>query len=335
MIKISGLKKKFDNLEVLKNINLTIEDGDIYGLVGRSGAGKSTLLRCINGLTDYQEGSLTVDGKEVKDFSSYEMREFRRGMGMIFQQFSLLNRKTVYQNIATPMQCWNYPKDEIDRKVKELLELVGLSDKMDAKPRNLSGGQKQRVAIARALSMDSKVLLCDEATSALDPKTTLSILELLKKINRERGITIIIVTHQMEVVRNACNKISILENGEIAAQGETKEIFAQRPKALQNLLGEESTKLPTTGRNISIAHYVNDISDGMLITQMSADLNTIFSVVDGQILNYSDDKFGTVIINVTEEQFPAITKYLDDRNYEWREIVSASDESEVDDNDAN
>ncbi|TQQ85878.1 methionine ABC transporter ATP-binding protein [Peptacetobacter hominis] len=335
MIKISGLKKKFDNLEVLKNINLTIEDGDIYGLVGRSGAGKSTLLRCINGLTDYQEGSLTVDGKEVKNFSSYEMREFRRGMGMIFQQFSLLNRKTVYQNVATPMQCWNYPKDEIDRKVKELLELVGLSDKMDAKPRNLSGGQKQRVAIARALSMDSKVLLCDEATSALDPKTTLSILELLKKINKERGITIIIVTHQMEVVRNACNKISILENGEIAAQGETKEIFAQRPKALQNLLGEESTKLPNIGRNISIAHYVNDISDGMLITKMSSDLNMTFSVVDGQILNYSDDKFGTVIINVTEEQFPAITKYLNDRNYEWREIVSSLEKSEVEDNDIN
>ena len=262
MIKISKLKKKFGNLEVLKNINLTIEDGDIYGLVGRSGAGKSTLLRCINGLTDYQEGSLTVDGKEVKEFNSYEMREFRKSMGMIFQQFSLLNRKTVYQNIAVPMQCWNYPKDEIDKKVRDLLELVGLSDKMNAKPRNLSGGQKQRVAIARALSMDSKVLLCDEATSALDPKTTLSILELLKKINKERGITIIIVTHQMEVVRNACNKISILENGEIAAQGETKEIFAQGPKALQNLLGEENTKLPNTGRNIRISHYVNDISEG-------------------------------------------------------------------------
>ena len=330
MIKISKLKKKFDNLEVLKNINLTIEDGDIYGLVGRSGAGKSTLLRCINGLTDYQEGSLTVDGKEVKEFNSYEMREFRKSMGMIFQQFSLLNRKTVYQNIAVPMQCWNYTKDEIDKKVRDLLELVGLSDKMNAKPRNLSGGQKQRVAIARALSMDSKVLLCDEATSALDPKTTLSILELLKKINKERGITIIIVTHQMEVVRNACNKISILENGEIAAQGETKEIFAQGPKALQNLLGEENTKLPNTGRNIRISHYVNDISEGKFISQMSTDLNTIFSVIDGQILKYSDDKFGTFTINVTEEQFPIITKYLDDRNYEWREIVSNLDEREDD-----
>lgn len=251
-------------------------------------------------------------------------------MGMIFQQFSLLNRKTVYQNIAVPMQCWNYPKDEIDKKVRDLLELVGLSDKMNAKPRNLSGGQKQRVAIARALSMDSKVLLCDEATSALDPKTTLSILELLKKINKERGITIIIVTHQMEVVRNACNKISILENGEIAAQGETKEIFAQGPKALQNLLGEENTKLPNTGRNIRISHYVNDISEGKFISQMSTDLNTIFSVIDGQILKYSDDKFGTFTINVTEEQFPIITKYLDDRNYEWREIVSNLDESEDD-----
>ncbi|MCI9339822.1 MAG: ATP-binding cassette domain-containing protein, partial [Dorea sp.] len=221
MIEIKNLKKIWedDKSSVLEDINLTIEDGDIYALVGRSGAGKSTLLRCINGLTSYQGGSLTVDGCEIKDLKDKELREFRRRVGMIFQHFSLLERETVYQNIALPMQCWKYPKEETDKKVKELLELVGLTDKMNARPRNLSGGQKQRVAIARALTMEPKILLCDEATSALDPKTTNSILELLLEINQKIGITIVIVTHQMEVVRKACNKACILEQGRIADEG--------------------------------------------------------------------------------------------------------------------
>ena len=150
-----NIKKSFeDGAKVLEDISFTVEDGDIYGLVGRSGAGKSTLLRCINGLTDYQEGSLKVDGAEIKDFTGKELRQFRKSVGMIFQHFSLLERKTVYQNIAMPMECWKYPKEEIDKKVNELIELVGLEDKVKAKPRNLSGGQKQRVAIARALTMN-------------------------------------------------------------------------------------------------------------------------------------------------------------------------------------
>ena len=155
MIEIKNLKKLWedDGSSVLEGINLTIEDGDIYALVGRSGAGKSTLLRCINGLTSYQEGSLKVDGCEIKDLKDKELREFRRHVGMIFQQFSLLERETVYKNVALPMQCWKYPKDQIDKKVRELLELVGLGDKMNAKPRNLSGGQKQRVAVAISVSV--------------------------------------------------------------------------------------------------------------------------------------------------------------------------------------
>ena len=239
MIEIKNLKKLWedDGSSVLEGINLTIEDGDIYALVGRSGAGKSTLLRCINGLTSYQEGSLKVDGCEIKDLKDKELREFRRHVGMIFQQFSLLERETVYKNVALPMQCWKYPKDQIDKKVRELLELVGLGDKMNAKPRNLSGGQKQRVAVARALTMDPKILLCYEATSALDPKTTNSILDLLMEINQKLGITVIIVTHQMEVVRKACNKACILENGKIADEGTVKEIFIKQPHSLRRLLG--------------------------------------------------------------------------------------------------
>ena len=284
MIEIKNLKKLWedDGSSVLEGINLTIEDGDIYALVGRSGAGKSTLLRCINGLTSYQEGSLKVDGCEIKDLKDKELREFRRHVGMIFQQFSLLERETVYKNVALPMQCWKYPKDQIDKKVRELLELVGLGDKMNAKPRNLSGGQKQRVAVARALTMDPKILLCDEATSALDPKTTNSILDLLMEINQKLGITVIIVTHQMEVVRKACNKACILENGKIADEGTVKEIFIKQPQSLKRLLGEETVKLPDEGHNIQIAHLVNNIHDGELFAKMSKELNYVFPILDGR-----------------------------------------------------
>ena len=221
MIEIKHLHKVWDNDKtvVLKDISVTIQDGEIYALVGRSGAGKSTLLRCINGLTDYQSGSLRVDGREIKGLGEKEIRNLRRRIGMIFQQFSLLERETVYNNVALPMKCWKYPKAGIDKKVRELLDLVGLSDKAGVRPRNLSGGQKQRVAIARALTMEPNILLCDEATSALDPKTTLSILDLLKEINRKIGITIVVVTHQMEVVRKICRRACIMEHGEVAVQG--------------------------------------------------------------------------------------------------------------------
>ena len=332
MIEIKNLKKLWedDGSSVLEGINLTIEDGDIYALVGRSGAGKSTLLRCINGLTSYQEGSLKVDGCEIKDLKDKELREFRRHVGMIFQQFSLLERETVYKNVALPMQCWKYPKDQIDKKVKELLELVGLGDKMNAKPRNLSGGQKQRVAVARALTMDPKILLCDEATSALDPKTTNSILDLLMEINQKLGITVIIVTHQMEVVRKACNKACILENGKIADEGTVKEIFIKQPQSLKRLLGEEKVKLPKEGHNIQIAHLVNDMHDGELFAKMSAELNYIFPIIDGKIQDYQNDSMGIFTINVDDEHLKLVTDYLTKEGLNWHEIEEQHDETKED-----
>lgn len=332
MIEIKNLKKLWedDGSSVLEGINLTIEDGDIYALVGRSGAGKSTLLRCINGLTSYQEGSLKVDGCEIKDLKDIELREFRRHVGMIFQQFSLLERETVYKNVALPMQCWKYPKDQIDKKVKELLELVGLGDKMNAKPRNLSGGQKQRVAVARALTMDPKILLCDEATSALDPKTTNSILDLLMEINQKLGITVIIVTHQMEVVRKACNKACILENGKIADEGSVKEIFIKQPQSLKRLLGEEQVKLPKEGHNIQIAHLVNDMHDGELFAKMSAELNYIFPIIDGKIQDYQNDSMGIFTINVDDEHLKLVTDYLTKEGLNWHEIEEQHDETKED-----
>lgn len=325
MIEIKNLKKIWedDKSSVLEDINLTIEDGDIYALVGRSGAGKSTLLRCINGLTSYQGGSLTVDGCEIKDLKDKELREFRRRVGMIFQHFSLLERETVYQNIALPMQCWKYPKEETDKKVKELLELVGLTDKMNARPRNLSGGQKQRVAIARALTMEPKILLCDEATSALDPKTTNSILELLLEINQKIGITIVIVTHQMEVVRKACNKACILEQGRIADEGTVRDIFIRQPLSLRRLLGEEEIHLPACGHNIQIAHMVNDIRDGELFGRMSKELDYVFPILDGKIQEYQNDSMGIFVINVDDAHLEQVTRYLDEQKLTWRELSAA------------
>lgn len=324
MIEIQGLKKVWDDGNVtLKDINITIPDGEVFALVGRSGAGKSTLLRCINGLTSYQEGSLEVDGREVKGIHGRSLREFRQSMGMIFQQFSLLERATVYENVALPMKCWRYSKEEQRKRVTELLELVGLSGKMGAKPRSLSGGQKQRVAIARALTMDAKYLLCDEATSALDPKTTNSILDLLQEINRATGITVIIVTHQMEVVRRACKSACILEHGVITAKGAVEDIFFNRPDSLLRLLGEERQKLPATGRNIRIAQHISSVEDGGFLNRMALDLGCAFPLLDGQILDYRGTDVGMYLINVEESHYAQTRAYLDaDPAITWQEIDS-------------
>lgn len=246
-----NIRKIFENgNEVLKDINFSIKKGDIYGLVGRSGAGKSTLLRCINGLIDYNSGSLRVYDKEVKLFSEKDLREFRKDIGMIFQNFSLLERRSVYRNIAIPMECWGYSKQEINDRVMKLLKLVGLEEKSEVKPRQLSGGQKQRVAIARALAMEPSILLCDEATSALDPNTTNAILELLYKINQDMGITIVMVTHQMDVVRRICRNMAIIEDGVAEITGNVEEIFKNEPPQLKRLLGiQEVEKIYIKGGN--------------------------------------------------------------------------------------
>ena len=236
MIAIKNLRKSFGQNEVLKDIRITIQDGEVYGLIGVSGAGKSTLLRCINGLESYDGGSLKIDGTELSELKGRRLRQFRSGIGMIFQQFNLMDRMTVYQNIAFPMRCWGKSREEIDRRVEELLTLVELEEKRSARPRELSGGQKQRVAIARALTMSPKILLCDEATSALDPNITRSILDLLKKINRELGLTIIVVTHQMDVAKQVCGRVSVLSKGVLTCTGDVKDVFLKQPEELEEML---------------------------------------------------------------------------------------------------
>lgn len=325
MIRATNLKKSFDSLMVLSDINLTIQAGQVYGLIGRSGAGKSTLLRCINGLESYDSGSLTVDGIEVNSLSDKEAREFKRGIGMIFQQFSLLKRLSVYENIALPMKCWCYKKDHIDKKIKELVELVGIPDKLYARPEELSGGQKQRVAIARALSMDPKILLCDEATSALDPNTAKSIINLLNEINAQLGLTIVVVTHQMSVLRSACEEISIMENGMIVESGPVETIFLNQPRALSNIIGNKNLNFPKSGINLKVL-LSRKTAEKPIVTQMSRELDTDFMILGGETECYRNSVLGSLIINVTVESFPKITNYLDGQHVVWKII---EDENET------
>jgi len=239
---------------------------------------------------------------------------------MIFQQFSLLERKTVYENVALPMECWGYKRQDIDKKVKELLELVELGDKINSKPRQLSGGQKQRVAIARALTLDPEILLCDEATSALDPNITNSILELLKKINRELGITIVVVTHQMDVVKHVCNKMAILSKGNLEAKGKVEDIFLDKPKVLEELLGElEDSVIVKKGVNIEIIEREN-IQESSILSSLAIDTKVKYSLIWGGTDKYRDKVLGSFIINIKSDDKPKIVNYLNEKHIEWREV---------------
>ena len=319
MIIAENLCKNYGDLQVLKNIHLKIEDGDIYGLVGKSGVGKSTLLRCINGLETYQSGSLQVEGEEVSKKNGKALRLFRKQIGMVFQHFSLLERKSVRDNIALPMKCWGISGKESEKEIERLAKIVGLEDKLDVKARNLSGGQKQRVAIARALTLKPKILLCDEATSALDPKTTKDILKLLKKINQEMNITIVMVTHQMSVVREICNKVSILEKGRIVEEGDVASVFARYSKPLQNLLGETEITIPKDGVTLKIIIPDRKENDNLL-SLIAINLGVPFSLVGGHIEQYREQKIGTFFIQIKKEYEERVKNYLKDKYVEYESV---------------
>jgi len=236
MIEIKNLTKTYFSkdreVKAVDHVSITIHDGEIFGIVGYSGAGKSSLLRCINLLERPTSGKITVDGVDLTKLDSKKLRQARLKIGMIFQHFNLVSQKTVAENIAFALKASKTPKNKIEKRVDELLDMVGLADKKDVYPGQLSGGQKQRVGIARALANNPKVLLCDEATSALDPTTTKSILNLLKKINKELNITIVIITHEMDVVKEICHRMAIMENGRIVEQGNVYDIFASPKEQL-------------------------------------------------------------------------------------------------------
>lgn len=229
IIKVENLTKTFTsksgNVEAVRNVNFEVEKGDIFGIIGLSGAGKSTLVRCLNLLEKPTGGKVIVNGKDLTKLSEKELRKERQNIGMIFQHFNLLMQRNVLGNVCFPMEIAGIKKNEAKKRAYELLKIVGLEDKAAAYPAQLSGGQQQRVAIARVLANNPDILLCDEATSALDPQTTKSILELLKKINREEGITIVIITHSMSVVKEICNNVAVLENGVAVEIEKTEELF--------------------------------------------------------------------------------------------------------------
>lgn len=246
-IEVRHLSKTFPakdgKVEALKDINISIESGDIYGIIGMSGAGKSTLVRCLNFLERPTEGQVLISGVDLAELSEKELRKERRDISMIFQHFNLLMQKNVTDNVAFPLTLQGVKKKDARKRAEELLESVGLADKKKAYPAQLSGGQKQRVAIARALASNPHILLCDEATSALDPQTTASILELLREINEKLGITIVIITHQMSVVREICKHVAIIEEGSLAEEGEVEEIFNHpKSKAARSLLKNDGSE---------------------------------------------------------------------------------------------
>lgn len=315
MIEITGLGKYFGDHKVLSDISLSVGKGDVFGIVGHSGAGKSTLLRCLNGLESYSEGSVKVKGREVKDLDDVELKQLRRDMGMIFQNFNLMNRKNVFENIMFPLKVWGTPKAEAEARVNELLELVGLTAKRDEKVRNLSGGQKQRVGIARALALNPEILLCDEATSALDPKTTISILELLMDINRKLNVTIIAVTHQMEVVKMICNKVIILDGGRVVDSGDTDKLFLAPGPQLRKLITDDYAVIPQ-GTNIRLM-FPREVANDAIITSMARDLGINFSIVGGRIEKYRETVMGFLIIHVDDKDVPRIENWLKDHKMFW------------------
>ena len=292
VIEILNVEKVFKNkkseVHALRNVSLKVEKGDIFGIVGYSGAGKSTLLRLVNLLEKPTSGSVKIEGKEIINLSEKELNILRKNIGMVFQQFNLLESQTVYQNLKIPLIISGTSKNSIDKRIEELLDFVGLKDKKNSSVSKLSGGQKQRIGIARALATHPKILLCDEATSALDPKTTKSILELLKKINNEFGITILLITHEMEVVKEICNKVAVMQDGEIKEQGNIIEIFTN-PQ-------ENITK-----------NFISSVINDSIPESLKEELDLNLPVVK---LTFLGEKSGQPLISEINKKFDISTKIL-------------------------
>ena len=315
MIKIENLTKFYGGTQILFDVNLEVKKGEIFAIVGHSGAGKSTLLRCINGLESYQGGSLKVFDQEIKNLDETQQRHLRRDVGMIFQHFALMARKNVFENVATPLKFWGYKSDETEKRVKELLNLVGLESKAKSYPSELSGGQKQRVAIARALALNPKILLSDEATSALDPNTTNQILELLEKINKELDISVIIVTHEMEVVKSIAKRAILLEGGKIIGSGSIEELFLKPDEKMKEFLGEVEI-LPTTGTNIRL-FFPKEVAQNSVITHMARSLNIDFNIVWGKLEKLNENVLGSLVINIDEKDKENVLNYIKQSGVLW------------------
>jgi D-methionine transport system ATP-binding protein len=312
MIELSQLTKSYNGTPALLDINLFIQEGEIFGIIGKSGAGKSTLLRCINLLERPDTGQVYLDGEDILNLSPKALRKTRHKTAMIFQHFNLVSTKTVYENIAIPMRIQKMPPEAIHAKVNELLEFVGLSSKAHAYPNELSGGQKQRVAIARALSCSPKILLCDEATSALDPETTSSILALLKQINTIYGVTIVLITHQMEVIKRVCHRLAVIENGTIVETVALANVFHQRAGIARRMMYQQlSPQIPpclasrmTLEQNhkpLLRLFFEGEEATVPFISQTSRELNLDINILLANIDRFDTLTCGVLIVELTAD----------------------------------
>ena len=306
-IELRGLSKVYQipggEVQALNNINLAIEQGDIYGIIGMSGAGKSTLIRCLNRLDTPTDGQVLIDGQNILAMSKKQLLQTRRRMAMIFQQFNLLMQKNVARNVRYPLEIAGAPKKQANERVMELLKIVGLEEKANAYPAQLSGGQKQRVAIARALASNPEMLLCDEATSALDPMTTQSILELLKKINAELGITVVLITHEMAVIRQICNKVAILDGGRLVEQGTVDDVFMHTKSAagkrLFGILPENEDDVPTQPALRIV--FDGSAADQPVISRLVKDLGFDVNILAADMHQFNGKTYGQMMVARPED----------------------------------
>jgi len=321
------LSKTFETsegkIEVLKNISLDINKGEIFGIIGLSGAGKSTLVRCINLLEKPTSGDIIFDGMNMRDLRPRELLKVRQSIGMVFQSFNLLSQRTALKNVCYPLEIARVSRVEAREKAVKLLELVGLSDKLNAYPSQLSGGQKQRVAIARALATEPKVLLCDEITSALDPNTTRSILELLQDINRKLGVTILIITHEMEVIEQICNRVAVIHEGVVVETGEVKEVFL-RPRsetAKQLILPKGSEIYRDTGKRCLRIVFDGNSAFEPVISNMTLECIAVVNILYANTKAIDGKAYGEMLLQLPDDDISIkrILAYLDDRGIFYKE----------------
>ena len=332
MIEFENVSKVFrtkgNTVQALKNVNLKIETGDIYGIIGFSGAGKSTLVRTINALEKPAEGRVLIDGEDINKLSSSQLRKKRKSIGMIFQQFNLLETKTVYDNVALPLKLNKVPKDRIRKKVDEILKFVELEDKKDAYPAKLSGGQKQRVGIARSLATEPSILLSDEATSALDPKTTAAILKILKKINKELHITIVLITHEMNVIQSICNHVAVMEKGEVVEKADVIDVFSRPQKSItknfvKTVINDSVPERLVSGiikdeRNYKILRlkFLDSDSTESVLAMANKKFDVETNILFANISEIQDRILGIIIVQIigSPGEIEKAEKYFDSQN---------------------
>ena len=327
MIELQGLSKTFHTangtVEALQDINITINDGEIFGIIGLSGAGKSTLVRCINLLERPTSGKVIIDGKNLTDMPQRELLNMRRSISMIFQGFNLLEQRNVLKNVCFPLEISGWKSQDAKARAEELLKIVGLSDRKNAYPSQLSGGQKQRVAIARALATKPKYLLCDEATSALDPNTTRSILELLRTINDTMGVTIVVITHEMKVIDQICDRVAVIDNSRIAELGKVSDVFTNPRSdiARELILPQDRAALDTTGGKKLRLIFDGQSTREPVIAKMILDCQAPVSILFADTREYEGAIYGHTIVELPadERQADKVLSWVKNSGLSWKE----------------